>query len=108
MIQSTETSDVSRVDTFSKMFKHIGVGVGWVGNYKAFDVRFGSRYCFSLFNKDSFIDLKEIFSLHSWFSRRTSKENDHISIFKHLFWFISMLNLDKSIITDLINGKSQS
>ena len=61
-----------------------------------------------LFNKNCFVFLEEVFSLHSWLPWLTTYEDYDISILKHFFSFVSVLDLYQHKNTDLRGVKLQS
>ena len=108
MIQSGQASHILLFDCRSEMTQDKSVCVGGICNYDTFHIRACKFESMRLLDKDSFVFLEKIFSLHSRFSRLSSYENYNISIFEHFFSFVTIFDLNRRKTTDLRGAKLQS
>lgn len=84
MIQPCETSDVLFWNVRIVMTQDVCVSVCRVRNDDAFNSFLGKRQGFGLLNKDFLVHVKQVFSLHALFPRKSSNEHDNICVFEHL------------------------
>lgn len=83
MVEPAQACDVFRVNSLREMIEDVGIRVGRVGNHNTFDVLLGDGESFSLLNEDLFVGLQKIFPFHSRSARKSSKEDDDVSVFEH-------------------------
>ncbi len=90
MVEATETSDVLLLYCGGVVAENESICVGRVGDHHAFDIWMCKLKGFCLFNKDDFVELKQILSLHPRFTRLASDKNDNVCILEHLFCFVTV------------------
>lgn len=108
VVKPGQAGDVFLLDSWGEVAQDNGIGVGWVSNDQALDIRIGELEGLGLLKEDNLVEVEQVLPLHSWLSGLSSNEDNDISILELLLSLVTITDLNRPYLTDLSSGKLQS